>query len=57
MLDLVVTLAVDAIYESNSKLARDIDFGEFHPSVLDDAPVILECNKEHMELIHDVYGG
>ena len=55
MLDLVVTLAVDAIYESNSKLAHDIDFGEFHPSVLDDAPVILECNKEHMELIHDFY--
>lgn len=54
---LKMIISMDSLYESNSKLAHDIDFGEFHPSVLDDAPVILECNKEHMELIHDVYGG
>jgi len=52
------TVSIEDLYKPNSALSFMVDFGEFHPAFLDAGPpVILECNKEHMELIHDVYGG
>ena len=52
------TVSIEDLYKPNSALSFMVDFGEFYPAFLDAAlPVILECNKEYMELIHDVYGG
>lgn len=46
------------LYDSRSNLAFMVDFGEHHPAFKDSTgQVILEDNENHMELIHDVYGG
>ena len=52
------TVSIEDLYKPNSALSFMVDFGEIHPAFFyETSPVILECNKEHMELIHDVYGG
>ena len=52
------TVSIEDLYKPNSAPSFMVDFSEFHPAFLDATSlVILECNKEHMELINDVYGG
>jgi len=52
------TVNIEDLYKPNSALSFMIDFGEFHPAFKDHiSTVIHENNEQHMDLIHDVYGG